>query len=160
MQAGPPYERPLRLRGRAFAAAALAAVVLTTGGVTLAQQTSETFDPEAKLAALGLKLGASARPMANYLQAVRTGNLVVLAGHGPELPSGGFVTGKVGRDLTREKLVTALETTQQDLGGFRVGYAPDSRIGSNFVELTVIVSPPAGVSRSLIPTPKLALVSS
>ncbi|MCX8145887.1 MAG: ABC transporter substrate-binding protein [Azovibrio sp.] len=61
----------------------------------------------------------------------------------------GYLTAKVmveglrraGRDLTREKLVSALESMQQfDLGGYRVSYAPDSRSGSRFVELTVIGS--------------------
>ncbi len=61
----------------------------------------------------------------------------------------GYITAKVmvealrraGRDLTREKLVTALETMNNlDLGGYRVTYGPDSRNGSRFVELTVIGS--------------------
>lgn len=61
----------------------------------------------------------------------------------------GYLTAKVmvealrraGRDLTREKLVTALETMNNvDLGGYRVTYGPDNRNGSRFVELTVIGS--------------------
>lgn len=61
----------------------------------------------------------------------------------------GYITAKVmvealrraGRDLTREKLVTTLETMNNlDLGGYRVTYGPDSRNGSRFVELTVIGS--------------------
>lgn len=61
----------------------------------------------------------------------------------------GYITAKLmvealrraGRDLTREKLVTALETMNNlDLGGYRVTYGPDSRNGSRFVELTVIGS--------------------
>lgn len=46
---------------------------------------------------------------------------------------------KAGKDLTREKLVNALESlSNQDFGGYRVTYGPDSRSGSRFVELTVI----------------------
>lgn len=61
----------------------------------------------------------------------------------------GYITAKLmvealrraGRDLTREKLVTTLETMNNlDLGGYRVTYGPDSRNGSRFVELTVIGS--------------------
>lgn len=46
---------------------------------------------------------------------------------------------KVGKDLSREKLIGALENmNNQDFGGYRVNYGSDSRIGSRFVELTVI----------------------
>jgi enamine deaminase RidA (YjgF/YER057c/UK114 family) len=37
------------------------------------------------------------------VRAVRTGNLVFLAGHGPARPEGGYITGKVGKDLTQEE---------------------------------------------------------
>lgn len=45
---------------------------------------------------------------------------------------------KQGKDVSREKLVSTLEGLNQDFGGYRVGYTPDSRQGSRFVELTVI----------------------
>jgi ABC-type branched-subunit amino acid transport system substrate-binding protein len=45
---------------------------------------------------------------------------------------------RAGKDLTREKLFAALESTNTDLGGFRVSYSPTSRLGSRFVELTVV----------------------
>lgn len=46
---------------------------------------------------------------------------------------------KAGRDLTREKLVAALESMQNhDLGGYRVSYSANERFGSRFVDLTVI----------------------
>jgi len=58
----------------------------------------------------------------------------------------GFITAKVlveairraGKDLTREKLVGVLDATDVDLGGYRVAYAPQSRGGSKFVDLTII----------------------
>jgi enamine deaminase RidA (YjgF/YER057c/UK114 family) len=50
-----------------------------------------------------LKLSEPEPPVANYVRAVRTGNLVFLAGHGPALPGGGYITGKVGQDLTQEE---------------------------------------------------------
>lgn len=45
---------------------------------------------------------------------------------------------KQGKDVSREKLVSTLESLNQDFGGYRVGYTADSRQGSRFVELTVI----------------------
>ena len=60
--------------------------------------------PEARLAALGIVLPSPAAPVANYVLAVRTGNLVFLAGHGPtKLDGSGYVTGKVGADMTVEQ---------------------------------------------------------
>jgi ABC-type branched-subunit amino acid transport system substrate-binding protein len=48
---------------------------------------------------------------------------------------------KMGKDVTREKLVTTLEGLQNfDLGGFKVSYGPNNRLGSRFVELTVVGS--------------------
>ncbi|MEN9476134.1 MAG: hypothetical protein RLZZ300_275, partial [Pseudomonadota bacterium] len=46
---------------------------------------------------------------------------------------------KTGKDLTREKLVSTMEGMQNfDLGGFKVNYGPNSRLGSRYVELTVV----------------------
>ena len=57
-------------------------------------------DYEQKIKDLGIELFTPPPPVANYVKAVRTGNLVFLAGHGPTKPGGGFVAGKVGSDLT------------------------------------------------------------
>ncbi|MBY4949431.1 ABC transporter substrate-binding protein [Cupriavidus respiraculi] len=54
-----------------------------------------------------------------------------------------FVEGlrRAGKDLTRDRLVTALESMRNvDLGGFIVNFSPDSHVGSKFVEMTVINS--------------------
>jgi len=59
-------------------------------------------DPEAKLREMGLTLPAAAPPVANYVRAVRTGNLVFLAGHG-ECSAEGRLTGKVGSERTIEE---------------------------------------------------------
>ncbi|MFZ2972491.1 MAG: ABC transporter substrate-binding protein [Ferribacterium limneticum] len=46
---------------------------------------------------------------------------------------------RAGRDLSRDKLVSSLESMSgADLGGYRVNYGPNTRLGSRFVELTVI----------------------
>ena len=60
-------------------------------------------DPEEKLKELGIVLKEPAVPVANYVNAVRTGNLIFLAGKGPRTPEGELVTGKLGDDLSVEK---------------------------------------------------------
>ena len=59
----------------------------------------------------------------------------------------GFIVGKVmveglkraGKDLTREKLVAALEGMNRvDLGDFTINFSPDSHSGSKYVDLTMI----------------------
>jgi hypothetical protein len=48
---------------------------------------------------------------------------------------------KAGKDLTREKLVQALESmTNHDVGGYRINFSASERSGSKFVDLTVIGS--------------------
>jgi len=57
---------------------------------------------EQRLQELGIELATPTSPMANYVNAVRTGNLLYLAGKGPGLPGKPLPTGKVGRDFTVE----------------------------------------------------------
>ncbi len=59
--------------------------------------------PEDKLAQMGITLPPAPNPAANYVNAVRTDNLLFLAGKGPGKPDGTFVTGKVGDALTVEQ---------------------------------------------------------
>jgi len=53
---------------------------------------------EARIRELQLELKAPSQPVANYVNAVRTGNLLFLAGKGPR-----GVKGKVGREFTAEQ---------------------------------------------------------
>ena len=57
------------------------------------------MSPEQKLKALGLALLPVTPPIANYINAVRTGNLLFLAGKGPA----GGASGIVGKDITVEQ---------------------------------------------------------
>jgi ABC-type branched-subunit amino acid transport system substrate-binding protein len=59
----------------------------------------------------------------------------------------GFIAAKVfveglrraGRDLNRERLITALESMNNvDLGGYYVGFTPSNHNASKFVDLTII----------------------
>jgi enamine deaminase RidA (YjgF/YER057c/UK114 family) len=71
----------------------------------------QRHDPEARLAQLGIALPSASAPIANYVNAVRTGNLVFLAGKGPRKPDGTNITGKVGTDLTIEEGYAAARLT-------------------------------------------------
>ena len=60
--------------------------------------------PEQKLKRLGLDLGMVSAPVANYVNAVRTGNLLYLAGKGPRADAKGVrPKGKLGREFTAEQ---------------------------------------------------------
>lgn len=80
--------------------------------------------PEEKLAALNLTLPATSSPVANYVPAVRSGNLVFLAGHIPRGSDGKVIAGKVGRDATekdanaaaRQTTLALLATLKKEIG--------------------------------------------
>lgn len=58
---------------------------------------------EDRLAALGHKVWVPSAPIANFANAVRTGNLVYLAGQGPRKEDGQYTyIGKVGKDIDLE----------------------------------------------------------
>lgn len=61
------------------------------------------YNPESRLSDLGIELSPPSAPVANYVNAVRVGNLVFLAGKGPKDADGQYVTGKLGSDLTVEE---------------------------------------------------------
>ncbi len=66
--------------------------------------------PTQRLAALGLTLPAVSPVIANYVPAVRSGNLVFLAGQVARGPDGKIITGKVGRDVTEAQAAEAART--------------------------------------------------
>jgi enamine deaminase RidA (YjgF/YER057c/UK114 family) len=57
---------------------------------------------EKRLEELNLTLPELPTPVANYVPAVRTGNLLFVSGHGPGRGEGKLYKGKVGDDLTIE----------------------------------------------------------
>jgi len=73
------------------------------------------FDVYERLKELKITLNKPGTPAANYVKARTSGNLVFLSGHGPRKPDGGFMQGKVGRDLTLEEGYTAAHLTGLDL---------------------------------------------
>ncbi len=85
------------------------------------------FNPEMALADLGIELPTPGAPVASYVNVVRTGNLLFLAGKGPNLPGGGYVTGRLGEDLTVEEgyeaarlvAIQHLAVLKEELGDLR-----------------------------------------
>ena len=57
---------------------------------------------EQRLKELGIELPEPRAPIANFVNAVRTGNLLFLAGNGPGVPGKPLPSGKVGRDFSIE----------------------------------------------------------
>ncbi len=123
--------------------------------------------PEARLAELGIELPEVPAAIANYVPAVRSGNLVFLAGQIAKGPDGKFLTGKVGADLTVEQgaaaaricaiqLIAALKAEIGDLSNVkrivRVGgfvactddFTAQSRVVNGASDLLVAVFGDAG----------------
>ena len=69
------------------------------------------YNPEAKLEELGIKLSTPSAPVANYVNAVRTGNLIFMAGKGPLQSNGENITGKIGAGLSIEEGYYAARVT-------------------------------------------------
>jgi len=81
-------------------------------------------DVEQKLKDQKIELFKPSAPIANYVKAVRVGNLIYLAGHGPTKADGTHITGKVGKDLTieqgymaaRQSAISILSTLKAEIG--------------------------------------------
>ena len=71
--------------------------------------------PEQKLKELKIDLGPVSAPIANYVNAVRTGNLLFLAGKGPRDEQGRRPTGKVGREYSVEQAYQHARSVGLDL---------------------------------------------
>jgi enamine deaminase RidA (YjgF/YER057c/UK114 family) len=80
-------------------------------GSSVVKAQLDTVDFDQKLKDLNIELMDAPSPVANYVNAVQTGNLLFLAGKGPSLPEGGYITGKVGEDLTIEEGYEAAKRT-------------------------------------------------
>jgi enamine deaminase RidA (YjgF/YER057c/UK114 family) len=66
--------------------------------------------PEERLAELRIELPSPVAPVAAYVPAVRTGNLVYISGQGP-FKDGQLIAGKVGADVTVEQAQDAARAT-------------------------------------------------
>ena len=64
---------------------------------------ADDMTPEQKLAELGLELPPVPQPVANYVGAVRVGNLLFVSGHGPLRDGRAVFTGKLGAGVELEQ---------------------------------------------------------
>lgn len=90
---------------------ALAVLISCCAGAVQGQTEEDGFDPEARLAQLGIELPAAPEPVANYVNGVRTGNLIFLAGKGPKRADGSEIAGKLGADVSIEQGYEAARLT-------------------------------------------------
>jgi len=75
-------------------------------------QVSDMYDPEKRLAELGIELPEASAPVANYVNAVVTeGKVLFLSGKGPKQTDGTYITGKVGVNLSVEEGYAAARLT-------------------------------------------------
>jgi len=82
------------------------------------------YDVEKRIEELNISLQKSRKPIANYLDAVQTGDLVFLSGKGPRDKNGNLITGKLGKDLTVEQgydaarlvAITQLSVLKEQIG--------------------------------------------
>jgi len=58
---------------------------------------------ENRIAELKLELPPAPKPGGTYSPVVQCGNVAYVSGHGPVLPDGTMITGKVGADLSEEE---------------------------------------------------------
>jgi enamine deaminase RidA (YjgF/YER057c/UK114 family) len=63
----------------------------------------DDYNPELRLKDLNIELPKAPNPVANYVNGVRTGNLIFLAGKGPRYADGTEMTGKLGVDISIEQ---------------------------------------------------------
>ncbi|WP_073241922.1 RidA family protein [Maribacter aquivivus] len=111
----------------------LATFVLSCGDIdravseeneTTSAKVDTNYNPEAVLDSLGIVLRDQGTPVANYVHAVRTGNLMFLAGKGPKQANGENIIGKLGDSLTidqgyqaaREVGINQLSVLKAELG--------------------------------------------
>jgi enamine deaminase RidA (YjgF/YER057c/UK114 family) len=72
---------------------------------------SHAQTPEEILESKGIVLPEIPSPVANYVNAVRTGNLLFLSGKGPLQQNGKYITGKLGKDLNEQQGYEAAKLT-------------------------------------------------
>ena len=67
--------------------------------------------PEQRLKQLNIQLPEISESLGSYIDIVQTGNLLYLSGKGPQKPDGGYITGKLGRELTIQEGYDAARIT-------------------------------------------------
>src|SRR5690606_34249152 len=94
---------PRRGAGRSRRADEGPETLLRPGEPAQPRQGGAAMSAERRLQELGIDLGTVSAPVANYVNAVRAGNLLFLSGKGPRAVDGKRPRGKVGREYTAEQ---------------------------------------------------------
>lgn len=100
----------------------------------------KAVDPEKRLKELGITLKEPGKPIANFITAVTVGKLVFVSGHGPVLPNGEYMKGKVGTDLTVEQAKEAARLTGISLLGALKSEIGDLNKVKRFVKVLGMVN--------------------
>jgi len=77
----------------------LGLLLLSLSSFSLLGQSLYDYEIDARLLELGITLNEPSKPVGNYVNSVRTGNLIYMAGLGPLGPNG-YITGKLGQNLS------------------------------------------------------------
>ena len=101
-------------------------LIMITGCVQVDESTGidSNYNPEERLRELNITLPTPPLPVANYVNGVRAGNLIFLAGKGPKYPDGRELTGKLGGNITidqgyegaRQTAINQLSVLKEMLG--------------------------------------------
>lgn len=91
--------------------AVLFILLISTFALNSVNAQSVLKDPEVRLAELGIKLRTPGPPSANFVGAVRVGNLIFLSGQGPMKEDGKFMIGKVGKEVSFDEAKYAARLT-------------------------------------------------
>ncbi|MFT2089787.1 RidA family protein [Paraglaciecola sp. 2405UD69-4] len=81
----------------------ISGIFITTLGLGSNASAKQNSSPETRLQELKITLPPAPNPVANYVNGVRTGDLIFLAGKGPYYPDGTELRGKVGKDVSIEQ---------------------------------------------------------
>ena len=84
---------------------------LVIGCIPAKKDIDANFDPETKLKELGIELITPSNPVANYVNTVRSGNLLFISGKGPLKKDGEYIKGKLGYDLSIDQGYDAARVT-------------------------------------------------
>ena len=90
-------------------------LIFIIGCVPANKSLDSNFDPESKLKELGIELMIPSDPVANYVNTVRSGNLLFISGKGPLKNDGEYIKGKLGYDLSIDEGYEAARATAINL---------------------------------------------
>lgn len=90
-------------------------LIFIIGCVPAKKSLDSNYDPESKLKELGIELMIPSDPVANYVNTVRSGNLLFISGKGPLKNDGEYIKGKLGYDLSIDEGYEAARATAINL---------------------------------------------